>query len=61
MIKKTNHQKFSMAVQFFTGSQVNITFVDDGITYSCGPTKETRLNNKTIQYEKVYKCCMVDN
>jgi hypothetical protein len=45
----------------FNEARSNITFVKDRITYSCGPPKNVKLNRRTIQYEKVYKCCMVYN
>ena len=45
----------------FTEGRSTITLVDEGITYSCGPPRQTRCNKKTVQYYKVYKCCMVHN
>ncbi len=43
----------------FTEARSNITMVDQGITYLCGPPRKIKHNKNTLQYVKVYKCCMV--
>ena len=54
-------RRIASVKDLFTEGRSTITLVDEGITYSCGPPKQTRFNKRTIQYDKVYKCCMVHN
>jgi len=56
---RKKEQRIASVKDLFTESRSTITLVDEGITYSCGPPRQTRCNQKTVQYYKVYKCCMV--
>ena len=54
-------RRIATVEDLFTEARSSITMVDEGITYSCGVPRKRKHNNNTIQYEKVYKCCMVHN
>ena len=64
LVKGTSGKKerrIATVEDLFTEARSSITMVDEGITYSCGVPRKRKHNNNTIQYEKVYKCCMVHN
>ena len=62
LVKGTSGKKERRIVtveDLFTEARSNSTMVDKGITYSCGPLRKIKHNKNTIQYVKMYKCCMV--
>ena len=64
LVKGTSGKKerrIATVEDLFTEARSSITMVDEGITCSCGVPRKRKHNNNTIQYEKVYKCCMVHN